>query len=350
MLPSTIGISNDLRKSNFVMGCISIANTCYGVLVKKLDLNLLPLLQALLEFRNVSKAADRLGMSQPAMSAALAKLRRHFDDELLVRTGRSYALSAFGNSLVPMVHEAMIQIERATRSESAFNPSTSERSFVIAASDYAASLLVGPLRKILRDEAPNASVDIIPTSELRRDVTDYAKIDLLVGPTGYSMAGQSKQLFRDDFVALIDGRSPVLQRPKLLLSDLADLPHAVAYFGDGILTPADKLFRTQGIERQIAAMVTGFLPLPSLVEDTDLVALVPSMLAGRACRGTNLQILVFDSPAYLVEAMFWHPSRTDEASSSWLRSVLQRAGGELPGLFPAAPHPVEIHVPPPAGD
>ena len=314
--------------------------------MKKLDLNLLPQLQALLEFRNVSKAAERLGTSQPAMSAALAKLRRHFNDELLVRTGRSYELSAFGNSLMPLVHEAMIHVERAARSESAFEPSTSERSFVIAASDYAASLLVGPLRRILRDEAPYASVDLIPTSGLRRDITDYTKTDVLVGPTGYSMAGESKQLFRDDFVVLADKDNPLLQRPKLILRDLADAPHAVAHFGEGILTPADKLFNSRGIERQVAAMVTGFLPLPSLVEGTDLVAVVPRMLAVRACRGADLRIVLFDRPAYLVEAMFWHPSRTNEASTAWLRSVLQRAGAQLPGLFPLSAHSVEVSVPP----
>ena len=118
--------------------------------MKNLDLNLLPHLQVLLELRNISRAAERLQLSQPATSAAMARLRRHFDDELLVRNGRTYDLTPFAQSLVPLVDEAMLHIQRATRVRSGFDPATSEREFVIAASDYAAALIVGPLRGILR--------------------------------------------------------------------------------------------------------------------------------------------------------------------------------------------------------
>jgi DNA-binding transcriptional LysR family regulator len=115
--------------------------------MKRLDLNLLPQLQALLELRNVSRAAERLQLSQPATSAALARLRRHFGDDLLVRVGRAYELTPFAQALLPLVEEAMQHVQRATRIRSGFDPASSERTFVIAASDYAATLMVGPLRK-----------------------------------------------------------------------------------------------------------------------------------------------------------------------------------------------------------
>ena len=316
--------------------------------MKNLDLNLLPQLQVLLELRNVSRAAERLQLSQPATSAAMARLRRHFDDELLVRNGRTYDLTPFAQSLVPLVDEAMLHIQRATRVRSGFDAATSEREFIIAASDYAAALIVGPLRGILREEAPGVAVDFVPTAKsgIQGQMADYSKIDLLVGPTGYHMQGASKQLFRDSFVAVTDDGNPLLQQPSLTLADLSAVPHAVGYFGEGISTPADKLFESRGIQRRVAAVVAGFLSLPLLVEGTDLVALVPGMLAARAQRGADIAVLEFaeDAEASLVEAMYWHPSQAEDPASVWLRSVVQRACARLHELFPVTAHPVTIRA------
>ncbi|MBT2586362.1 LysR family transcriptional regulator [Arthrobacter sp. ISL-95] len=312
--------------------------------MKNLDLNLLPQLQVLLELRNVSRAAERLQLSQPATSAAMARLRRHFDDELLVRNGRSYELTPFAQSLVPLVDEAMLHIQRATGVRSGFDPTTSEREFVIAASDYAAALIVGPLRGILQQEAPHVVVDIVPTSGVQGALADYSRMDLLVGPTGYKMQGATKQLFRDSFVAVADVGNPLLQLPRLTLEDLVGVPHAVGYFGEGISTPADMLFESGGVRRRVAAVVAGFLSLPLLVEGSDLVALVPRMLASRAQRGANIEVLEFDGEleAALVEAMYWHPSRTEDPANVWLRSVVQRACSQLHEIFPVTAHPVTV--------
>ncbi|PNI08338.1 LysR family transcriptional regulator [Arthrobacter sp. AFG7.2] len=315
--------------------------------MKNLDLNLLPQLQVLLELRNISRAAERLQLSQPATSAAMARLRRHFDDELLVRNGRTYDLTPFAQSLVPLVDEAVLHIQRATRVRSGFDPATSEREFVIAASDYAAALMVGPLRQILREEAPGVSVDFMPTSGFQGQMADYSKIDLLVGPTGYQLQGASKQIFRDGFVIVASDGNPLLEKPVLTVEDLTTVPHAVGYFGEGISTPADKLFVSRGIQRRVAAVVAGFLSLPLLVEGTDLVAMVPRMLAARAQRGADIVVLEFSegTEASLVEAMYWHPSQTEDPASLWLRSVVQRACARLQELFPVTAHPVTIHAP-----
>ncbi|WP_026546734.1 LysR family transcriptional regulator [Paenarthrobacter nicotinovorans] len=312
--------------------------------MKNLDLNLLPQLQVLLELRNVSRAAERLQLSQPATSSAMARLRRHFDDELLVRHGRTYDLTPFAQSLVPLVDEAMLHVQRATRVRSGFDAATSSREFVIAASDYAAALIVGPLRGILQQEAPGVLVDFVPTSGLAGTMAEYSKMDLLVGPTGYKMQGESKQLFRDSFVAVVDAGNPLLQRPEVTLADLVELPHAVGYFGEGISTPADKLFESRSVRRRVAATVAGFLSLPLLVEGTDLVALVPRMLASRARRGASIEVLDFEQKleAALVEAMYWHPSQTEDPANAWLRSVVQRACSQLHLIFPVTAHPVLV--------
>jgi DNA-binding transcriptional LysR family regulator len=177
-------------------------------------------------------------------------------------------------------------------------------------------------------------------------MADYSKIDLLVGPTGYHMQGASKQLFRDSFVAIADAGNPLLQQHRLTLTDLTTVPHAVGYFGEGISTPADKLFESRGIQRRVAAVVAGFLSLPLRVEGTDLVALVPGMLAARAQRGADIVVLEFSegAEASLVEAMYWHPSQAEDPASVWLRSVVQRSCSRLHERFPVKSHPVTIHA------
>ncbi|WP_395405797.1 hypothetical protein ACHMXB_22685 (plasmid) [Arthrobacter sp. UC242_113] len=124
-----------------------------------------------------------------------------------------------------------------------------------------------------------------------------------MGPTGYHVQGASKPMFRDSFVAIADAGNPLLQQ-QLTLADLATMPHAVGYFGEGISTPADKLFESRGVQRRVAAVVAGL--------------------------------------ASLVEAMYWHPSQTEDPASVWLRSVVQRSCGRLHGLFPVTAHPVTV--------
>ncbi|MCC3283267.1 MULTISPECIES: LysR family transcriptional regulator [Arthrobacter] len=299
--------------------------------MKSIDLNLLPTLQILLRLRNVSRTAEHLQLSQPATSAALSRLRRYFDDELLVRDGRHYELTPLAQDLVPLVDDALQSLDRVTGIRTQFNPLTSDREFFIAGSDYAATMFAEPLRRILQVEAPEVSVNIIPTSGMRLDQADFTRCDLIVGPAGYSLPGQSKPVFRDSFVAVMDSHSPFLEREVLRVEDLGDLPHAVGYFGESIKTPADLFFESLGVERKIAAHVSGFLALPLLVEGTDLVALVPKMLALRTQRGADITIIEFpvESEPVLIEAMFWHSSRTEDPANLWLRSVVQRACAQL---------------------
>jgi len=299
--------------------------------MKNLDINLLPVLQSLLSMRNVTRAAEFLGLSQPATSAALSRLRRYFDDELLVRSGRGYELTPLAQDLQPMVESAMQAIDRVSTIKSQFNPATSDRKFVIVASDYVAAMLVEPLRAILRVEAPAVSVEITPTSAASWDRNTYGKWDLIVGPMGYDLPGHGKPVFRDSFVAVLDAGNPVLGKKDLSAKDLVKLPQAVGFFGSEIRTPGDQFWDILGESPTIAARVQGLLSLPLLVEGTDLMALVPRMLAYKYSRGTNLAIVDFpvEHEAALVEAMFWHTNRHDDPANSWLRSVVQQACKKL---------------------
>ena len=157
------------------------------------DLNLLLPLKALLEEGNVTRAGVRLQLSQPAMSAALAKLRRRFDDELLVRSGRGFELTPFAARLRPGVTDAVEAAEALLGNQREFEPTSSTKRFSVSMSEYAMSVLAEPLTRLLSEEAPGCSValdavdvgpDLFETQLMRRD--------LIVGPLGFEFPGRTQ--------------------------------------------------------------------------------------------------------------------------------------------------------------
>ncbi|MFE4080088.1 LysR family transcriptional regulator [Paenarthrobacter sp. YIM B13468] len=306
--------------------------------MKGIDLNLVPLLQVLLEVRNVSRAAEQLQISQPAASTGLARLRRHFDDELLLRVGRKYELTPFAQSLVPLVDETMQQIRLMSGARSHFDPTSTERAFKIVASGYSATLLIGPIRRILRREAPHVSIEFVPLGSITPEPAEFSRVDLLVAPADYGMPGSNRHLFRDSFVAIVSADNPVAN-DVLTLAEVANLPHVVARIGEGIRTPADLMFDQHDLKRNLVASAAGFNSLPLIIEGTDLIAIVPRMLATKAQNaGIRMMELPLEEEVYLVESMFWHPAQTNDPANTWLRSVVQRSAALLPGLFQENPN------------
>lgn len=299
--------------------------------MKDVDLNLLPSLQALLELRNVSRAAERMHLSQSSMSASLGRLRRHFNDELLVRAGRGYELTQFAEALAPRVDRAMADVQEALQLHAGFAPSTSDRTFVIAASDYVASVLLRHLRARMTQEAPGIRVDVVPTSRPISTPHVFNQVDLVIGPMGFALPGDSRALFRDDFVVLLDPAHPLLAADRLTVADVAAAPQAIGEFGGSIITPPMRFFAEVDQAPRVAARISGFQALPSIVEGTDLVALVPRRLAARAVRdGRLVAIAVADELEIpLVEGMFWHPLQSADPGNTWLRDVVRRAADAM---------------------
>lgn len=298
------------------------------------DLNLLLLLKVLLEEGNVTRAGRRLELSQPTMSAALAKLRRRFDDELIVRNGREYELTGFARDLLPEVQRAVRLLGRALAVEEEYHAASSERSFRLAMSDYALSVLHEPLVRAVSSQAPGVRLTI---EHLGPDIrsSDRALLDhdVLVAPLGIGLPGRSRTLWKDRMVVLADRSNPRLVDGRLTLEDLAALPHAVASFGPGILTPVDRAFGEHGIDRRIALQVYGFLPLPFVIEGTDMVAVVPELLARTYLGGGGSLVQV--EPAFgevvLAEGYWYAPDRLSDPAHLWLFGCLDAVGRELSG-------------------
>jgi DNA-binding transcriptional LysR family regulator len=296
------------------------------------DLNLLLSLKVLLEEGNVTRAGQRLALSQPAMSAALARLRRKFDDELLTRSGRDYELTPFAVELLPEVQHALRVMGKALRVEEVFDPTTSERTFRLTMSDYAIAVLHDPLVTRVRELAPGVRLRI---DHLGPDARSSDRIlheyDVTVAPLGFGFPGLSRPLWRDRMVCLVDASHPRLKDGALTLDDLRELPHAVAAFGPGILTPVDRVFGEVGIERRIQVSVFGFLPLPFVVEGTELVAVVPERLALMHV-GEGAPVAMVEPPfgeVVLAEGYWFGRDRLADPAHQWLFARLDEVGEAL---------------------
>jgi len=297
-----------------------------------IDLNLLLPLKVLLEEGNVTRAGQRLELSQPAMSAALARLRRRFDDELLVRTGRDYELTPYARDLLPDVQQAVRLMGSAMQIEDEFDPATSERTFRLTMSDYAIAVVHEPLVRLVEAEAPGVRLSIGHLGpESRSSETVLLDNDALIAPLGFGFPGISRPLWRDRMVVIADRGNPRLSGGALTMADLAELPHAVGSFGPGVLTPVDRVFGDHGIERRIALQVFGFLPLPFVIEGTEMVAVVPEMLARIHLREGGSVVLV-DPPfgeVLLPEGYWFAQDRLADPAHRWLFGRLDAVREEL---------------------
>jgi len=295
------------------------------------DLNLLVALRVLLEEGNVTRAGRRLEMSQPAMSGALTRLRRHFRDELLVRNGREFELTPFARELLPEVQEALRLMRAALQIDVAFDPQTSDRTFRLTMSDYALSVVHAPLLERVRRRAPGVRLEVEP---LGPDVRESDRVlvdhDVLVGPLGYGFPGVSRPFFRDRMVCLVDHQNSRLADGRLTMADLAALPHAVASFGRYNLTPADRVLGELGVDRKVNIVVSGYLPLPHVIEGTDMVAVLPERLARRHEGWGGL--VAVEPPfgeAVLSEGYWYAAHREADAAYRWFFARLDEVAAAL---------------------
>ncbi|WP_460440470.1 LysR family transcriptional regulator [Amycolatopsis stemonae] len=298
-----------------------------------LDLNLLVTLDALLEHRSVSRAAKQVGLSQPAVSAQLARLRRHFGDELLARYGNQYRLTPLAVQLRGRVQTAINGVERVFAAEPDFDPATTSREFSLAMTDYGVAVLGSPLAAALAREAPGARVRFIANTPA---VVDNARqvltgVDLLVLPHGFLEGLPHQDLHRDDWVCLVDAGHPVVAHG-LTVEQLRTMPWVVTYHSPTASTPVVRQMRMLGIEPHVQVVTENFLTVPGLVAGTGRVALLQRRLAERIPADTNVRALAcpFDAGP-LLEAVWWHPMYEHDPEHRYLRELLTRIAAGVAG-------------------
>ncbi|GIE34457.1 LysR family transcriptional regulator [Actinoplanes italicus] len=296
-----------------------------------LDLNLLVTLDALLRERNVTRTAERLGVSQPAVSGALGRLRRHFGDQLLVRVGNRYDLTPLAVRVAALTGPALAGVRRVFDATAEFDPSGLDREFTIVSSDYAATVLGPLIAQRFAAQAPGARLRLQQTTP---DAVDHAadtlrSADGLIIPHGFVTGLPYLDLYSDRWVCVVSGDHPDVG-DALTMELLAELPWVVIFDRPTAFAPASRQLRMLGIEARVEVVVDGFAQMPFLVAGTRRVALLQERLARLVAPVAGIRML--DCPFEVVpvaEAFWWNPIHRNDPAHMWLRDVLLSAAAEL---------------------
>ncbi len=294
------------------------------------DLNLLVALDALLRERSVTNAGRRVHLSQSAMSGALARLRHAFNDELLVSGRGGMSLTPLAESLMEPVAAILRQTQQTLSAHVRFDPSTSQRTFTIAATDYATTVLLADALRELASQAPHVTVVVTPLRDRMEEVED-PDIDLYILPQAIiPQARPHELLFHDTFTCLVWRDHPDVT-DRLTLDQFTSLGHVVVSFSEDHKASDERLAPWVGVERRAEVVVANFHALPGLVVGTKRVATVQLRLAKKLTSSYPVRIVGAPVPMPpLDEAMMWHPRFERDPAHVWLRALLKRAASDMP--------------------
>jgi len=291
-----------------------------------LDLNLLGAFYVLMQERSVSGAARKLNLSQPAMSAALARLRDFFGDELLVMQGKRMFPTAFAERLVPQVQDLLGGVESMLTNRSHFDPATAQRTFRLIASDYVIAALIVPVIEYISRVAPGIRLELAVPSERGEAEIAEGKADLLISPD-YYVTGEhpTELLFEESHVVVGWDENPLLQG-ELSLEQFLAAGHVGVRIGTQRQAAfADRQMSITSYRRNIEVETHSFLTIPLLLLGTQRLALMQERLARRMCaiHPLRAQPLPFPFPA-MREMMQYHATRQTDEGLNWLKALLLR--------------------------
>jgi DNA-binding transcriptional LysR family regulator len=297
--------------------------------LNSLDLNLLVALDALLREASVSRAAMRIGLSQPAASHALQRLRDLLRDPLLVRAGPRMELTPRAQALRGPLAQALDQV-RGLFLPDEFDAASSERHFRLMMPDLAVELLVPPLMEKVTKVAPNVTIDVVPWRGPAIFSAEFARTIDLVISIGDAFKGFHRQkLYTDDDALAVRRGHPVGTRLKKRDAFLAARHVAVVIRGQSE-DLIDIWLRPKGIERRVALVVPGYIEALHVVARTDLVAFVPRRLIGALAKQLSLAAVTppFD-PGFDEQFMFYPTRAQMDPGSIWLRNIMLGIGREM---------------------
>jgi DNA-binding transcriptional LysR family regulator len=297
--------------------------------IRAVDLNLLKAFDALTTERAVTRAADRIGLSQPAMSHALSRLRDLFADDLFVRTPTGMEPTARAREIAPLVAAAIEHIEAALNLGIGFDPAKSGGIFTAGMAEYAEVALVGRLAAAFADQAPRATLRLTPlTGAAAAEQLDRGMIDVAVAhfnalPTHI----ESVLLLRDPFVVVARRHHPIAGQPLSVETYAAQNHILVSPRGDtsGAL---DRILVDFGLRRRIALLVATYLALPAALAASDLVATVPSRTARQIAATAEIEIVPLPIDFSMTVSMAWHRRAASEPAQAWFRSMLIEAAAD----------------------
>ena len=301
--------------------------------INHFDLNLLVALDALLTERNVTRAAEKLCVTQPALSGSLQRLRQQFEDPILVRIGRNMELTPKATALVEPVREALRRVRGVLDTHQSFEPVSSQRTFRLSMSDYCYNVFWPHMTRELMAKTRNITSVIEPFSIPSFEQLEGGDIDFVIthrdpgffDPHDVRPELNAEYLFADDFVCAVAENHPAGK--SLSIDDYLRYPHVLAYFGAHSYTLEEDLLQKKGVRIDRRLFVPSLSALVYHVPGTDLIATVPRRLAQLIA--PSLPVRLLESPVEVgpvEETLFWHRRNDSDPGHCWLRNQIARIG------------------------
>ena len=298
-----------------------------------IDLNLLVAFDALMSERNVTRAAIQVGISQPAMSAALSRLRTLLGDPLFQRSADGLLPTARARELAAPIAQALQQIEAAMVQQPAFHPETASLTFRLGLQDYPTLVLLPALLEALEKSMPGVSLNVLAFNDRDAavDLLDAGMIDVAIGVLPGSADGRilTRPLLRDEFVTIVSS-DPLVARRAMDLASYLDLQHVLVSPEGQLHGLVDQALAQQGLKRKLALTLPQLFAVPAVVARTNMAATILKRVAQQAQASHGLQL--FAPPLALPEIVFhliWHRRSDSHPAQRWFREFIAEQAMDL---------------------
>lgn len=295
--------------------------------LSRLDLNLLVSLDALLTEQSVTRAADRLHLSQPALSASLARLRTHFGDPILARRGNTYELTPFATRLTEHTTTALEAARRVFETQATWEPAESTREFSIYGADYGFVTIGRAVSELAAKRAPGVRFRFMlhnPTIVEEVSVR-LRSVDGMIIPHGHVSNLPFTDLWRDDWHAVVAEENPV--GPQLTMDDIAALPWVMTFQSRSAFTSAARQVQQLGVEPRVEVVVESFLALSHFIRGSNRIGMLQGALVPLALRAGGIKVVKLPfEPTPLVNALWWDPVHGRDPEHAWMRNLFEEAG------------------------
>lgn len=301
------------------------------------DVGLLVALDALLTEKSVTRAGERLHLSQPATSIILGRLRQYFGNQLLVPSGRRMVLTPLAESLAQPVRNCLIQIQYTVASKTEFNPAASDRRFCLAASDYVTAILMpGVIEEVAR-QAPGITFELVRLDENMDQRLEKGEIDFLVRPSVYAIAMHPKEALFDDSHTCVVWNKNSLVNDKVSRNQFLKAGHIEIHFGHAPAIFEAWFAARYGALRRIEVVAQDFEVACRLVTGTNRIATVMSRMALQCAEYLPIRLVrpPFAIPR-VTHCLQWHRYQDQDPGHIWIRGILKKAARDLG----SAPRPI----------
>ncbi len=293
--------------------------------LRQLDLNLLIALDVLIAEASVTKAAEKLNLSQSAMSYSLKKLRAILNDDLLIRTSRDMEVTPYAREISDRVRQILVEIQTTLLAKDNFDPATTPETFKIAMSDYAEATIGVNLIQQIATQASGIKIRVNNLEkETVMDDLDANRLDLVINPLlNLKSWHVSQDLYREEFVCVFRGDNMI---DEISLADYIERSHILVSMKDDFQGEGDRILERQQKSRRVIWSTSHFMAVPFLLNNFDCVALLPRRMAQQCAKSMNLKILPPPIPLEdFTVSMVWHQRNTNNLAHQWLRQQIIEA-------------------------